>query len=156
MTRVREVFSEIIERDIDVEVELGDDMVVRAVGKGTVAFQRESRPLLRFRDLCYVLGLEKNLISVSTIEDKGLEVLFKGGHVYIFPKGARFATAKVIGTSIGKLYKLDFQPMAASVSSVGSEERLCKHWHRRMAHLHQGALRILREIVTGLPQFSTD
>ena len=25
-----------------------------------------------------------------------------------------------------------------------------------MAHLHQGALRILKEIVTGLPQFSID
>ena len=42
MIRVREVFSEITERDIDVEVELGDDMVVRVVGRGTVAFQRES------------------------------------------------------------------------------------------------------------------
>ena len=38
MTGVREVFSEITERGIDFEVELGDDMVVRAVGKGTVAF----------------------------------------------------------------------------------------------------------------------
>ena len=48
MTGVREVFSEIFERDINVEVELGDDMVVKAVGRGKVAFQRESRPLLRF------------------------------------------------------------------------------------------------------------
>ena len=38
MIGVREMFSEIIERDIDVEVELGDDRVVRAIGKGTVAF----------------------------------------------------------------------------------------------------------------------
>ena len=43
-SRVKEVFSEITERDISVEVELGDDRVVRAVGRGTVAFQRESRP----------------------------------------------------------------------------------------------------------------
>ena len=71
---VRELFSEITERDIDVEVELSDDMLVRAVGRGTVAFQRESRPQLRFQDVCYVPGLEKNLISVSTIEDRGLEV----------------------------------------------------------------------------------
>ena len=51
MTGVREVFSEITERGIDVEVELGDDMVVRAVGRGTVAIQRESRPPLKFRCL---------------------------------------------------------------------------------------------------------
>ena len=48
MLGVREVFSEITERDIDVEVELGDDRVVRAVGRGIVAFQREYRPPLRF------------------------------------------------------------------------------------------------------------
>lgn len=38
MTGVREVLSEITERDIDVEVELRDDMVVRAIGRGIVAF----------------------------------------------------------------------------------------------------------------------
>ena len=102
MSGVREVFSEITERDIDVEVELGDDRVVRVVGKGTVAFQREFRPLQMFRDVYYVPGLKRNLISVSTIEDRGLEVLFRGGCVYILPKGASFASAKVIGTRIGK------------------------------------------------------
>lgn len=110
MFGVIEVFSEITERDISVEVELGDDRVVRAVGRGTIAFQRESRPPLRFRDVYYVPGLKKNLISILTIEDRGLEVLFRGGRVYILPKGASFASAKVIGTRIGKLYKLDFSP----------------------------------------------
>ena len=38
MSRVREVFSKLKERELDVEVEFGDDRVVRAVGRGTVAF----------------------------------------------------------------------------------------------------------------------
>ena len=71
--------------------------------------------------------------------------------MYILPKGASFASVKVIGTRDGKLYRLDFQPMAALVSSGGSDEHLCELWHRRMAHLHHGALQILGEIVTGLP-----
>ena len=108
MSGVREVFSELTKREIDVEVELGDDRVVKAVGRGTVAFQRESQPLLRFRNVYYVPRLKKNLISVSTIEDRGLEVLFRDGSVYILTRGANFATAKAIGTRIGKLYKLDF------------------------------------------------
>jgi hypothetical protein len=29
-------------------------------------------------------------------------------------------------------------------------------WYRRMAHLHHGALKVLREAVTGLPEFSSD
>jgi hypothetical protein len=28
-------------------------------------------------------------------------------------------------------------------------------WHRRMVHLHHGALKVLKEIVTKLPDFST-
>ena len=46
---------------------------------------------MRFRDVYYVPGLKKNLISVSTIEDRGIEVLFRDGRVYILPKGASFA-----------------------------------------------------------------
>jgi hypothetical protein len=90
------------------------------------------------------------------IEDRGFEVRFREGHVYILPKGASFASAKVIGTWCGKLYRLDFQPISALMSSDNSESHLCELWHRRMAHLHHGALRVLREIVIGLPQFGTE
>jgi hypothetical protein len=41
------------------------------------------------------------------------------------------------------------------MNNGSSENHLCELWHRRMAHLHHGALRVLREIVTSLPQFST-
>ena len=100
--------------------------------------------------------MKKNLIFVSTIEDIGLEVLFRDGRVYILPRGANFASAKVIGMRIGKLYKLEFQPMATLMSKDSSEEHLCELCHKRMAHLHHGALRVLKEIITGLPDFSTE
>lgn len=111
---------------------------------------------MRFQYVYYILGLKKNLISVSTIEGRGLEVLFRDVRVYIIPKGANFAMAKVIGTRIGKLYKLDFHPMEEMMSNNSSEENLCELWHWRMAHLHHGALRVLMEIVTSLPEFNTD
>ena len=156
MFGVRECFSELNERGVSVEVELGHDRVVRAVGRGKVSFQRESRPPLRFRDVYYVPGLRKNLISVFIIEDRGFEVLFREGHVYILPKWASFASTKVIGTRCGKLYRLDFHSISALMSSDSSESHWFELWQRRMAHLHHGALRLLREIVTGLPQFGTE
>lgn len=70
--------------------------------------------------------------------------------MYILPRGASFATVKMIGTRIGKLYKLDFEPMSTLMSN-SSEDHLCELWQRRMAHLHHGALQVLRKIVTGLP-----
>ena len=62
----------------------------------------------------------------------------------------------MIGTRCGKLYRLDFHPISALMSSDGSESHLCELWHKRMAHLHHGALQVLREIVIGLPQFDTE
>jgi hypothetical protein len=63
----------------DVEVVLGDDREVKVAGCGTVSFQRESLPPMTLTEVLYVPGLKKNLVSVSTIEKKGYEVLFCDG-----------------------------------------------------------------------------
>jgi hypothetical protein len=42
------------------------------------------------------------------------------------------------------------------LANSNNNSQLCELWHRRMAHLHHGALRVLREIVTGLPQFGIE
>jgi hypothetical protein len=78
-------------------VVLGDDSVVRVVGCGTVSFQRDSLPPMLLRDVLYVPRLKKNLVSVSTIEDRGHEVLFRDGKVLLYPKGSPVTSAKVIG-----------------------------------------------------------
>lgn len=44
MTSVREPFLEFTEKNLNLEVVLGDDRIVRAVGEGIVTFQRESLP----------------------------------------------------------------------------------------------------------------
>ena len=64
------------------------------------------------------------------------------------------SSAMDIGVRCGKMYKLLFQPQCALAHSSSSE--LCELWHRRMAHLHHPALRLLRSMVTGLPEFSTE
>ena len=66
----------------------------------------------------------------------------------MYPKGSNITSAKVIEVCHGKLYRLMFQTMGALFSNTSSSD-LCELWHRRMAHLHHGALRVLREIVTG-------
>jgi hypothetical protein len=121
----------------------------------TVPFQRESLPPMLLREVLYVPGLKKNLVSVSTIEERGYEVLLHDGKVLFFPKGSSFTSAKVIGTRHEKLYKLMFQPARALIHTTNNND-LCELWHRRMTHLHHGVLRALREIVTGVPHFSTE
>jgi hypothetical protein len=154
MTGVREHLTDLIQIG-DLEVVLGDDRVVKTVDSGTISFQRESLPPMLLREVLYVPGLKKNLVSVSAIEERGYEVLFRDGQVLLFPKVSNITLTKVIGTRHEKLYKLMFQPESALSHSTSNND-LCELWHMRMVHLHHGALRILREIVTGLPDFSTE
>ena len=105
------------------------------------------------RDVLYVPGLKKNLVSISMIEDQGLGVSFLDGHVHMFPKTVGPYALVTIGVRCGKLYRLLFQPQHALAHSNDNE--LCELWHRRMAHLHHPALGLLRHLVTCLPEFST-
>ena len=120
----------------------------QAQGVGTVSFQRESGKLLSFVDVLYVPGLTKNLISVSTLEDKGYQVKFHDHRVYTRPKGSDRSLDWVIDRRTRKVYRLHFEAAKAPVSNSSSQGEL---WHRRMAHLHHGALRHLRHVVIGVP-----
>jgi hypothetical protein len=77
-------------------------------GCGTISFRRESLPPMTLTEVLYVPGLKKNLVSISTIEEKGYEVLFRDGQVLLFPRGSSITSAKVIGTRHERLYKFLF------------------------------------------------
>jgi hypothetical protein len=156
MIGVREHFTDLRDPEVKMEIALGDDTIVRVVGRGTVTFQRETMPPISFKDVLYVPRLKKNLISVFTLLDRNLEVSFRGTEVLIHPKGSRLTSGQVIGVRDGKLYRLFFQPLHALVASSDSSSQLCELWQRRMAHLQHGALGGLTEVVTGVPQFSLE
>jgi hypothetical protein len=117
MTGVCEHLTDLTEMG-NVEVVLGDDPEVKVVGSGTISFQRESLPPMILTEVLYVPGLKKNLVSVSTIEEKGYEVLFCDGQVLLFPRGSSITSAKVIGTRHERLYKFLFQPVRALIHST--------------------------------------
>jgi hypothetical protein len=83
MTSARELFSSLTEQDSRVQVELGDDAKYPVAGVGTIPFQLQSGNSLDFDDVLFVLGLRKNLLSVSVMEDKGFAVEFKNQQVLI-------------------------------------------------------------------------
>jgi hypothetical protein len=87
------------------------------------------------------------------MEDKSFVVEFKNQQVLIMPKDSSPNTAQVIGVREGNLYKFQGEPVR---TLVHNNDNLCKLWHKRMEHLHHKALPILRERVTGLPEFSIE
>jgi hypothetical protein len=96
------------EEEMDLVIEMGNNAKCRATSHGAVTFQRESEKPLMVRDVLYVLGMTKNLISVSTLEDRGYVVSFQDGRVYIQPKDSK--TSKLIGVWRENLYRLKFEP----------------------------------------------
>jgi hypothetical protein len=156
MTGVKEHLIDLKDTKVRMEIALGDDILVRVVGIGTVTFRRDSMPPISFRNVLYVPGLKKNLISFSTLLDRGLEVTFRGTEVLIHPQGSLLASGQVIGVRDGKLFRFLCQPLHALAVSSDSSRQTCELWHHRMARLHHGALGGLREVVTGVPQISTE
>ena len=79
-------------------------------------------------------GLRKNLVSISYIEDRGFVVLFEKGQVYIYPQGGSRADSRVIGVRQGRMYR------GGALACSTNNRDLCELWHRRLGHLHHGAL----------------
>jgi len=76
MTSAHELFTSLTKQDSGVHVELGNDAKYTVKGVGTILFQLELGSSLEVKDMLFVLGLKKNLLSVSIMEDKGFVVEF--------------------------------------------------------------------------------
>lgn len=83
MTRVHEFFTRLRDKDIDLHVEMGNDAKYKAADRGVVAFQRYSSKPLIVTELLYIPRLTKNLLSISSLEDRGYVETFYKGNSYI-------------------------------------------------------------------------
>jgi hypothetical protein len=61
---------------------------------------------MKMKDVLYVSGLTNNLLSISTLDNKGFIFSFIDGEVLMCPKGKTIEDAIFIGTEEGVLYKL--------------------------------------------------
>jgi len=46
--------------------------------------------------------------------------------------------------------------VAGALACMTSERDFCELWHRRLGHLHHGALRLAQKLTTGIPDFSIE
>ena len=58
------------------------------------------------KDVLFVPGLKKKLLSISALDAKGMRVSFIDAQVLMWPKGKSIDGAIVIGEQEGGLYKL--------------------------------------------------
>jgi transposase InsO family protein len=152
MTRDKESFIDLEEKDLRMHIEMGDDGRYSATGIGTITFERDSGKPFQLKNVMHVPGLKKNLVSVAMLEDRGYDVVFSSGKSYLRHKAT--GQVKKIGIRVKNLYMLEVDGCSAMIGKV--EKVMSRDegelWHRRLGHLHHGALKIMQQISTGLPR----
>jgi hypothetical protein len=134
-------------------VTLGDDYQYPIKGVGESNYKLNSGNSLKMKDILYVPGLTKNLLSISALEKKGFRVAFIDGEVLMRAKGETLNEVVIIGSEENGLYKLKGHSEAAMTHAI---ENSCELWHRRLAHINYKALSCICKAVTGLPELKVD
>jgi len=134
-------------------VELGDNNNYHVWGIGSSSIELENGDNIDLNNILFVPGLHKNLLSISSLEDKGDRVAFIDGKVIVWGKNSSIENARVIGIHEGRLYK-----MSSSLVQdlVHIEISPCELWHRRFDHIHFKILPTLNTIEDGIPELKED
>jgi hypothetical protein len=153
MTGYREHLTDLVEKEYPFHVVLSDDARYIVKGVGSTSLQLDYGTPLHFSDVLFVPGMRSNLVSISSLENKGYKVDFSYGKVISWNKKSSMYYARVIGVQEDGLYRLTFRLVQALIHDSISLREL---WRRRLAHLHYRALPALRKMMTGLPKIHVE
>ena len=110
MTGFKESFEKLSEHNSPHKVKLGDDYQYPIKGSGESSYKLDSRKSMKMKDVLFLHGLKKHIISISSLDAKGMRVAFVYGQVLMWPRGNTIDDAIVIGEQEGGLYKLKGHP----------------------------------------------
>lgn len=134
-------------------MELGDNKIYPMKGNGSSSINLEDGSNIHLNKIQFVPDFHKNLLSISSLEDKGDRVAFIDGKVVVWEKYSIIEQEKVIGIQEGRFYILT-SPLNHAL--VHTEISPCELWHRRFGHLHFKILPTLNSIVNGIPNLKED
>ena len=106
MTCYKDSLSCLEHKDYPPKVMLGDDYQYPIKGMGEASYKLHSRKSMNMKDVLYVPGLKKNLLSISGLDKKGFRVAFVDGEVLMWKKGKTIDGVVVLGVEEGGIYKL--------------------------------------------------
>lgn len=107
MSSDKELFNDLEEKYLQILIKMSDDGRYSAIGLGTINFQRKHGTPLSLKKVMYVLELKKKLAFIAMLEDRGYDVIFLKGKVFL----RHIATGKLkkIGIQVKNLYKLEVE-----------------------------------------------
>jgi hypothetical protein len=92
MTGYKEILLDFETKSFEDHVELGDEKCYNIEGVGSISFRLESQARLHVDEVLYVPGLKNNVLSITTLEDKGYWVMFKDMKALLWDKGRHLST----------------------------------------------------------------
>jgi hypothetical protein len=149
MTGDQSRLSNLNEKKMLYKVDLGDKSTYPVEGFGQASVKLKSGNNVHLSNVLYVPGLEKNLVSISFLEDKGNIIAFVDGKMLSWHKDSNLENARVIGSREGNLYRLLEQNEEALIHDEANSNDL---WHKRYTHINYQALPFLRRMVEGIPE----
>ena len=123
MTSNKEFFSSLEEKDLQMHIEMSDDERYSVTRIGKVTFERHSGKSFILKYVRHVSGLKNNLVYVAMLEDRGYDVIFNEGKVFLRHNAT--GQVKKIGIRVKNLYKLDveyFSSLTMKVEKVESRD----------------------------------
>jgi hypothetical protein len=149
MTGDQAKLSNLNEKKTSYKVELGDKNTYPVEGIGQAFVKLKTGDNVHFSNVLYVPGLEKNIVSISFLEDKGNKIAFIDGKVLSWSRDSNIENAKVIGNHEGRLLKRNDEAL------IHNEVKPNELWHRRYAHINYEALPFLKKMVEGIPELQS-
>eukprot|EP00253_Pinus_taeda_P002410 PITA_02410 len=150
-TGYKEALSNLIEKDTNLEIILGDNATYPVKGVGNVTLQLNQGNTVHLQEVLYVLDLKKNLVSILTMEDKGFKLAFIDGKLRVWKRN--FKEAFTLGFKVDSLYHVGRSPLGDMPCDTSLQVEL---WHRRFAYLHYKALPDARKMVIGMFEFKIE
>ncbi|KAG8492015.1 hypothetical protein CXB51_015325 [Gossypium anomalum] len=134
-------FSSLKELECGV-VLMGNDSACKTMGVGTIQLKNHDGSIQVLTDVHYVPSLKKNLISLGTLESKGLTIFLRDGLLKVV---ARELTM-MKGTRRNNLYFLNGSIVIGSTSTVSVKDvdsEATRLWHIRLGHVGEKTLQTL-------------
>ena len=139
------------------DVFVANDYTIKAIGKGKMTVTTSEDKRVAFQDMLYIPDLAHTLLSVSSMNDNGIDVTFKASGKVLLSEDNGTVIAE--GYRKDNLYCLslknhldssDMQATACMSTTNNNVSNMYSLWHKRMGHLSSKGLAKLSNVVDGI------
>ena len=147
MTENKDDFHVYKELKDPVRINLADNSVLLGIGVGDITlkiYDVSQAFTVKLTDVLHVPNIQRKLLSLPTLLQKGIEVRFINEECIMVIDGVE----RNIGRKHGKLFKLNTSPH--EICSIATTTRSPEIWHNRYGHLSYENLKLVRNMVEGI------